>query len=137
MKVEPDKKDRSYQYGRLLAILEKAEWDYLKKAEWDDLKKEDRIRETNAMRMQAAFAKRPRNTARILIEQVKSAYYPRIGVSARIFYEKIIGEIMDKISDFSDTEQNRPLSDSYLIGYYLQKNELYRSNKDEEKEELK
>ena len=43
MALEPEKQDRSYQYGRLLAVLEKAE---------RDTYSSDETREPNAIRMQ-------------------------------------------------------------------------------------
>lgn len=43
----------------------------------------------------------------------------------KLKYEKLIGEIMAVISEFPDNEYNKPLSETYLLGYYLQKNSLY------------
>lgn len=128
MGLDVDNKDRSYQYGRLLALLEKAEED----AFWQ---RDNEVRETNALRMQAIFSKRPRNTSRILIEQFKNAYYPRLKASSKVFYEKAIGDIFDKLSEYSENELNKALEDSYLIGYYAQKNELYKSKKNKEVED--
>nr|WP_297708485.1 type I-C CRISPR-associated protein Cas8c/Csd1 [uncultured Butyrivibrio sp.] len=128
MQVEPEKHDRSYQYGRLLAILEKAESDTYQE-------NEKGIRETNAIKMQSVFSKRPQNTSRILIEQIKNAYYPRLKASSRVYYEKLIGEIFEVLSSFPEGEQNKALADNYLMGYYLQKNELYSSRKNNQEEE--
>ena len=127
MALEPEKKDRSYQYGRLLAVLEKIEKDTY------DSEKE---RTTNALRMQSVFVKRPAYAARIIIEQLKNAYYPKLTPAGRTFYDKIIGQIMEVISEFGDDEYNKPLTDTYLLGYYLQQNALYaKKNNDEEREE--
>lgn len=114
MALNPEKKDRSYQYGRLLAVLEMAEWVACK----------DEERETNAIRMQAIFAQRPQYATRVILEQLKRAYYKHLSVGSRIFFERLIGQIMDKLSEFEE-EANKPLKDTYLLGYYLQKNELY------------
>lgn len=114
MSLEKNNPDRSYQYGRLLAVLEKAERDTYDK---------DEGRETNAIRMQSVFVKRPAYAAKIIIEQLKSGYYPKLSAGTRVWYERIIGEIMEKISESGDI--NKPLSETYLMGYYLQKNELY------------
>ena len=83
--------------------------------------------------MQSVFVKRPGYAARIVLEQLKSAYYPRLSNSARVFYEQLIGEIWEKISDFSESDINKPLSETYLMGYYLQKNALYTKKNDESK----
>ncbi len=125
MALEPDKKNRSYQFGRLLAVLEKAERDTFDK---------DEDREPNAMRLQSAFCKRPLHMFRIIQEQVKKGYYPKLSAGSRIFYDKLIGEIMNVISSETEDSLNRPLEDLYLIGYYLQRKELYTSNKDLQEE---
>lgn len=126
MALVRDKKDISYQYGRLLAILEKIERDTYDREEG---------RETNAIRMQPVFAQRPQYTSRIIWEQLKKAYYPRILPASRTYYERLIGEIIGQISEFPENEQNRPLRDTYLLGYYLQRNELYQPKTEEKKQE--
>lgn len=120
MALECDKKDLSYQYGRLLAVLEKLERDTYENEE---------KREPNAMRMQSVFAKRPLYASRIIWEQLKKAYYPRLKPGSRAFYDNLIGDIFQRISEFPECEQNRPLKDTYLFGYYLQRKELYTSSK--------
>lgn len=117
MALEPEKKDRSYQYGRLLAVMEKAEKDTYDAGE---------KRETNAIRMQPFFVKRPMHTAKIVIEQLKNAYFQRLSTGSRSYYDKLIGEIMLQLSEFPETEVNKPLSETYLMGYYLQKNSFYK-----------
>ncbi len=125
MALEPEKENRSYQFGRLLAVLEKAERDAFDEGE---------KREPNAMRMQALFVKRPMYAATIIIEQLKNAYYPRLTVGSRNYYEKLIGDIMCVLSTCADSERDKPLGEEYLMGYYLQKNALYakRGSKEEE-----
>lgn len=126
MALEPEKKDRSYQFGRLLAVLEKAERDAFDS---------DEKREPNAMRMQAVFVKRPMYAAKIIIEQLKNAYYPRLNPGARSYYDKLIGEIMLVLSECPDGERDKPLGETYLMGYYLQKNALYTKRESKEEEQ--
>ena len=126
MALEPDRQDISYQYGRLLAVLEKIERDTYDKEE---------NREPNAMRMQPVFARRPQYATRIIWEQLKKAYYPRLKPGSRAFYDRLIGEIMGKISAFSNVEQKRPLGDTYLLGYYLQRSDLYQPKKESDSTE--
>lgn len=116
MALEKDKNDISYQYGRLLAVLEKAERDTYDKSE---------SREPNAIRMQSAFCSRPAQTAKNVIEQLKKSYLPRLSQNSRIFYDCLIGEIYEKISVHPESVWNAPLKETYIIGYYLQKNALY------------
>ena len=130
MALEPEKKNRSYQFGRLLAVLEKAERDAFDS---------DEKREPNAMRMQTLFVKRPMYAAKLIIEQLKNAYYPRLKPGARNYYDTLIGEIMLVISGCPEGEAGKPLGEEYLMGYYLQKNALYTkknndNNESEEKE---
>ena len=126
MALEPEKKDRSYQFGRLLAVLEKAERDAFDT---------DEKREPNAMRMQALFVKRPMHAAKIIIEQLKTAYYPRLTPGARSYYDKLIGEIMLALSEYPDSERGKPLGETYLMGYYLQKTALYTKRESKEEEQ--
>lgn len=122
MALEPDKRDRSYQFGRLLAVLEKAERDTYDK---------DEKRETNAIRLQPMFVRRPGTTAKTVLEQVKNAYYPRLSVKSRNFYEILIGQIMEQISECTEEKYDAPLTETYLLGYYLQKNALYTKKQDD------
>lgn len=125
MALEPQKQDRSYQYGRLLAVLEKVERDT-----YDS----DEKREPNAIRMQTYFSQRPEQTTKIVWEQVKKAYYPQLRPICRMYYERIIGEIMEILSQFPAGELNRPLSETYLLGYYLQRNQLYQKKEKKQEE---
>ena len=126
MALEPEKKDLSYQYGRLLAVFEKIERDTYDKTE---------NRETTAIRMQSVFAKRPRYASRIVWEQLKKAYYPRLRAASKAYYDRLIGEIINEISECPRASQESALQDTYLFGYYLQKNELYRSKTEDTNQE--
>ncbi len=116
MALEPEKRDLSYQYGRLLAVMEKAERDTYDSSE---------SREPNAIRMQSVFCQRPAYAAKTVIEQLKKSYLPRLSPALRTYYDKLIGQIFEQISIFPDSEHNRALKETYLLGYYLQKNALY------------
>ena len=126
--LEPERMDRSYQWGRLLAVLEKIERDT-----YDP----DEKREPNAIRMQSVFVKRPGYAFMVIMEQLKNAYYPRLHIGLRTKYEKLIGEIMEQIhlSLKEPKEYGNPLTETYLPGYYLQKSALYIKKETEETEE--
>lgn len=126
MTLEPEKKDVSYQYGRLLAVFEKIERDTYDK---------DEMREPNAIRMQSVFSRRPQYASRILWEQMKKAYYPRLKPGTRTFYDRLIGEIVEQISACSNGSREEALKDTYFIGYYLQRNALYTSQNNKENHE--
>ena len=126
MALEPEKKDISYQYGRLLAVFEKIERDTYDSSEQ---------REPNAIRMQSVFTKRPRYASRIIWEQLKKAYYPRLRPASRAFYDRLIGQIIEQISTCPQAEPESALKDTYLFGYYLQRSALYTSVKTETSQE--
>lgn len=124
MALEPEKDDRSYQFGRLLAVLEKVERDTYENGE---------DREPNAMRMQSVFCQRPMYAFGIIEKQLEQAYFPRLKPGIRGWYKSIIAQIMGIISQAPETQWNLPLEDSYLMGYYLQRNALYtKKDKDTE-----
>lgn len=119
MALEKDKKDRSYQFGRLLAVMDKVERDTYDSSE---------ERETNAMRMQSVFCKRPMHTAKMLEDQLEQAYFRRLKPWKRDAYRNLMGQIMGVISQFPQETWDLALEDSYLMGYYLQRCALYEKN---------
>lgn len=125
--LEPERKDRSYQWGRLLAVMEKIER--------DTYDADEKKREPNAIRLQSVFVQRPGYAAKIIMDQLKTAYYPRLPVGSRIYYDRLIGEIMEQLSHFDAADYNKPLTETYLPGYYLQKNAFYTKKVNEETEE--
>lgn len=116
MALDESNTNRSYLFGRLLAIAEAVE-----SSTYTD---EDR-RETNAMRMQKAFALRPLSTWRMLEEKLEP-YYRQLSPGLRGYYQKFTREIVDKLSP-SDSCLNQKLDDIYLLGYYHQR--AYRNGK--------
>ena len=126
MALESERKDRSYQFGRLLAVMEKIERDTYDTNEG---------REPNAIRMQSVFCQRPMYVAGILEQQLERAYFLRLKPGSRIWYKNLIGQIMSIISAFPQETWNKPLEESYLMGYYLQRSALYSKKTDNETEE--
>ena len=126
MALEPEKKDRSYQFGRLLAVMEKAERDTYDSSEG---------REPNAIRLQSIFCQRPMSTADNLEKQLEKAYFPRLKPGSRIWYKNLMGQIMGIISEFPQEDWIKPLDNTYLMGYYLQRSALYAKKTDNEMEE--
>ena len=125
MALEPERMDRSYQFGRLLAVMEKVERDTNGSGE---------SREPNAIRLQSVFCQRPMATAANLEKQLERAYFPRLKPGSRIWYKNLMGEIVGVISNVPG-EENKPLDSTYLMGYYLQRSALYTKNSDNKTEE--
>lgn len=128
MALEKNKKDRSYQFGRLLAVMEKVERDTYDR---------DEKREPNAIMLQSAFYERPFHTA-YTIDGRLEPYFSKlsdISPAKECYYKNLIGEIVEQLSNFDSKDLNRRLEDSYLLGYYLQRNELYAKKENNNEEE--
>ncbi len=124
MAYDPTCTDRSYLFGCLLAIADKAESDTYEK---------DEKRVTNARRLWNAFAQHPYQTWGV----IESRLEPYLEKDQRIMekYTKRINEIMDKMSrdDFNDNSKLTPM---YLIGFHHYNSHLWNGNKaDDNKEE--
>lgn len=104
--------DRSYLFGRMLAVA-----DVLERRALGDEK-----RATNAIRYMNAFANHPERTWKV-IHAALQPYQVRLGREA-VIWTRIIDEISSKfkLEDFN----NQPLSGKYLLGFSSQRHELYQ-----------
>ncbi|GAB3808043.1 type I-C CRISPR-associated protein Cas8c/Csd1 [Virgibacillus kimchii] len=111
--LDKDSTDRSYLFGRLLAVADVLERGALGKEE---------TRATNAIRYMNSFSKNPSRTWKTLQESLQP-YQAKLGTKAA-YLSKMIDEISDQfnIEDFN----NKPLSEKYLLGFYSQRRELYK-----------
>jgi len=107
-----DRKDRSFQFGRLLAAMERVEADYYYKTQEE--------RQTSAIKAMSDFRQRPWNTYERINRHLLQAYIPRIDDYQRRRYAQLKDEIVTILSQFPASELNKPLSDAYLMGYDLQ-----------------
>jgi len=128
LKLDEKNTDRSYLFGRLLAIADKIESHarYLqeKKSAIDK-------RPTNAVRYKTVFVSKPMRTW-LLIDNQLSPYVQRLNGAE--WYQQQIDEIMDllmEIEGFNDSS----LNGKYLLGYSLQRMELRKINNKKEIEE--
>lgn len=119
--LDANNDNRDYLFGRLLAIADVLERNALDK---------DEKRATNAIRYMNAFAQHPSRTWGIIQANIHP-YQARLGTRLG-YYNKLIDEIgaMLKPEDFND----KPLSGLYLLGFYSQRHELYKSKKEKEAE---
>lgn len=113
--------DRDYLFGRMLAIADVLERSALDK---------DEKRATNAIRYMNAFAQHPRRTWTIIQSNIQP-YQARLGNRLR-YYNGLLDEVGARLKaeDFTD----RPLSGLYLLGFYSQRHELYKSREQREAE---
>jgi len=120
-------RNRSYLFGRLLAVAEHAE---RCATDFDD------GRETNAIRMQFVFSQRPLYAWRILEEKL-NPYFARLKPKQRNYYRNLIGEIVEMLPVLDDSDLGKKLEDTYLLGYYHQRSVLTHKKDVPDKEEIK
>lgn len=125
-----ENKDRSYLYGRLLAVAERVEY-----RTYD--KKEDADRETNARRYMTAFSQHPYGMWKIIEEQIQP-YLMKLKRTERDQYNRLLGEILD-LFDEEKFANDESLEGLYLLGFHSQAQALrhYTEHKDNAQEENK
>lgn len=125
MAWELDKRDRSFQYGRLLAIMERGEMDYYNKTQ--------ETRQTNAIKFMSEYRQRPWFVFERVNRQLHHAYLNRIEPWQASRYERLTGEVTAILGEFPEEELNKPLEDIYLMGYELQRNAFYSKKETDDK----
>lgn len=121
MELDKNKTDRSYLFGRLLAIAELIE---------ARTYNSDTMRTTNASKLQPAFVNHPLHTWK-LIEDKLNPYYKQSGPIKEAYYKKLISEIFILFETDDRDKLNMPLDEAYLIGYYLQRKEMNTKSKED------
>lgn len=122
LSLDVNSNDRSYLFGRLLAIA-----DYVEKLNYE----KDEKRDTNAIRMMSVFRQRPLHTWNILEERLRP-YLSRLHPGTKVKYNKMMAEFVDRLPN--DDSRDRPLEDTFILGFRSQQNALYTKNDNKEKE---
>lgn len=119
MNLEDEKlsKDRSFLFGRLLAVLDETERYAMRNEEKDRL--------TNAKRYWNAYSRRPATTYATIKRQVVP-YLRRLKNNKIAYYDDITQEITSLM--LSDDFNDKPLNELYLPGYYCQREEFRNYN---------
>lgn len=108
--------DRSYSFGRLLAIADVIEEGVLQGSENNE------GRATNAKRYMSSFAQRPLDTWKIIYTNLQ----PYLRKSKYSFKaSKLIDEIFANLNA-EDKHLNDPLNGKFLVGYSQQRNDWYQ-----------
>lgn len=117
--------DRSYLYGRLLAVADRVEYRTFE---------QDSERMTNAKRYMTTFSQRPFETWKIIEENIQP-YWNHLKVSERNYYRKVLDEIY-ALFEVDAFKEKRRLDGLYLLGFHSQMFELKKkkSNQQEDKE---
>lgn len=123
MALDENCKNRSYLFGRLLAVANQAE-----RLSYYQSQKEART--TVAMRYMDAYAKRPFRTWNT-IEIGLQPYWNRLKAGSRNWYQKELDDIMSLFEpgDFSSREQ---LDARFLLGFHCQSNKYRKKNEEEQ-----
>lgn len=125
MAYDPNNTDRSYLYGCLLAIADKAEGEAYDASERN-------VRVTNARRYWSSFSQRPYSTWGRIREQL-IPYLNKLGKS-QMKYLKRIDEILEKMS-FDEFKKDSRLDNTYLLGYSHYTTMMFNEDTAKNKEE--
>ncbi|MDO4541743.1 MAG: type I-C CRISPR-associated protein Cas8c/Csd1 [Bacillota bacterium] len=120
MSLDVKNTDRSYLYGRLLAVADVLEASTFARGE---------ERQTNAKRYMNAFSTQPYVIWKVIEERLQP-YLDKLSTGYRIRCEKLLDEIFD-LFEYDGFTSNKKLEGSYLLGYHTQKRSLFTK---EEKE---
>ena len=124
MSLDTNETDRSYLFGRLLALAERVE----KTATSND-------QYTNAERLFTRFTMRPGQTFTTL-NKLLAPYFDKLYSQGKVslvnYYKKSIADILDKMGT-ENYESKKAVTDMFILGYYGQRN--YRNEKIEQPQE--
>lgn len=122
MELDENNNDRSYLFGRLLAIAE-----FVERIAYD----RGTERDTNALRLQSAFVHHPFSVYKTIYLAL-TPYFSKLRPGSREYYRNLMADIVAKLSLCNPALLNTPLSEMYLIGYSLQRNALREGRKTDE-----
>lgn len=128
MSLNKEVTDRSYLFGRLVAVAEKLELDA------KQLSSKDGSSFTHAMRGFQRMRTKPVSTWTNM-EMSLTPYKKKLKSSSSVYYMKLMQEILDKFesNDFVD----KSLSGKFLLGYYHQNSDFYiKKNSTNEEENI-
>lgn len=124
MGYDPNITDRSYLFGCLLAIADKAESESYDEADRN-------VRVTNARRYWHAFSQRPAQTWQ-MIEERLGPYLNKLG-KAQVKYTLWMNEISNKLD--KEKFSNEKLEPLYLLGFHHFNDYMYCGNRNKKTEE--
>lgn len=133
LELDRNSTDRSYLFGRLLAVFDRIENTAMNQKSSGDGSQRTSHRDTNAMRLFSSYTAHPYTCSDNLMKCVRP-YLSSLKYSSRKFYEDEMQDIYTKLN-ISDKRINRPLEPEYLMGFYLERSELlnYKQNTEESK----
>ncbi|MGL6293243.1 type I-C CRISPR-associated protein Cas8c/Csd1 [Eubacterium aggregans] len=123
MGLDYECKDRSYLFGRMLAVA-----NYAEEQTYDE---DDKKRVSNARRYWNVFSGKPGRTWKIIYENL-TPYFDKLDQGKRGYINKVLGEITDEMTP-SMMMDERALSPLYLLGFQHQNSVLWMSKAEKEK----
>ncbi|MDD3729790.1 MAG: type I-C CRISPR-associated protein Cas8c/Csd1 [Endomicrobiaceae bacterium] len=124
MALDENLKDRSYLYGRLLAVADRIEYRTFESGE---------DRQTNAKRYMSAFAQRPYKTWQIIYKKL-DPYLNKLNKGESVKYQNLLQNIHD-LFEPKDFKNNFALDGIYILGFECQGKDLRYKNIKENNEE--
>lgn len=112
--MDTNNRNRSYLFGRLLAVAHALESQALSSA--------GENRETSAMRYMTSFSNHPVKTWKIIRENLQP-YNKRLSEGSRIYFSNLMQEISAKLDESVDLD--KPLEGYYLLGFDSQLYAIY------------
>lgn len=119
MSLNKESRDRSYLFGRLLAVADRMEYRTY----------DGEQRQTNAKRYMNAFSQRPFRTWTVIEERLEP-YKMKLKTGERLYLEHLIEEIFDMF-DGDDFSSDKPLDGKYLLGFHNQSYALRNKTQEE------
>lgn len=127
MALDVNNHDRSYLFGRLLAVFKRTE-EYVNYKNGVD-------RPTAAETYWNAYTYHPAKTAMIIRGKIQP-YILKLKGGSKDFYSRLLEDIMNVLSD-ENNFSNQPLTEQYLIGYYCQYADLRKKANNSKTEDEK
>lgn len=121
MSLDPKNNERSYLFGRMLAIADSMEEMAIRNQNKKGSEISDRL--TTAMRFYSNFVERPTTTWHRIYQSIVRSYMKKLGKSANYFFEQKLIAINKMTPEDMWTDQ--PLNGLVYSGYMSQKNENY------------
>lgn len=125
MTLDPDSTDRSYVYGRLVAVANAAEQAALRDAKKRGGAQTDRT--TTAIRFLTNVSERPASTWHRIWLAVNRSYLNRMNGAQRTYYMNQMNEIMDLLPDKND---DTALGALFPVGFAHQSEAMHRRAKE-------
>ncbi|EHQ90703.1 type I-C CRISPR-associated protein Cas8c/Csd1 [Desulfosporosinus youngiae] len=121
MELDKTNRDRSYLYGRMLAVAERVERATYEKGE---------TRITNAERYMQAFSRSPFRTWNVIWKNLQP-YLAKLNPASREYYKNLLSGEITGLFKYKDRVSNEALDGKYLIGYDCQRTDLKRWPKEQ------